>query len=54
MRQIVYILILALYLGSCNKEDRATETSYQTIVKENFSDPLKQYENIMVAIRKFQ
>lgn len=48
MRQIVYILILALYLGSCNKEDRATETSYQTIVKENFSDPLKQYENIMV------
>lgn len=48
MRQIVYILILALCFGSCNKEDRSTETTYQVMVKENFTDPHKQYENIMV------
>ena len=48
MRQTLYILILALCFGSCNKEDRATETTYQAMVKENFTDPYKQHENIVV------
>ena len=48
MRQIVYILILALCFGSCNKEDRATEATYQAMVKENFANPYKQHENIEV------
>ena len=52
MRQTLYILILILILalcfGSCNKEDRATETTYQAMVKENFTDPYKQHENIVV------
>lgn len=48
MRQIAYFLILTLSFWSCNKKEDDSFYDLQAIVKENFTDPYKQQENIVV------
>lgn len=47
MKAIVYILLLSIFIGACQKE-KIDPNTYQVSVRENFTDSLKQIENIQV------
>ena len=47
MKRII-IFIIAVVLYSCNKVEDKEFNTYRVTVKENFTDPLKQLENIQV------
>ena len=47
MKPIAYILLISSFLVACSKEVTDPNT-YRVTVKENFTDPLKQLENIQV------
>ena len=47
MKPTVYILLISSFLVACSKEVTDPNT-YRVTVKENFTDPLKQLENIQV------
>ena len=47
MKPTVYILLISSFLVACSKEATDPNT-YRVTVKENFTDPLKQLENIQV------
>lgn len=47
MKSTVYILLISSFLVACGKEATDPNT-YRVTVKENFTDPLKQLENIQV------
>ena len=47
MKLVAYILLISCFLAACSKEVTDPNT-YRVTVKENFTDPLKQLENIQV------
>ena len=47
MKSTVYILLISSFLVACSKEATDPNT-YRVTVKENFTDSLKQLENIQV------
>lgn len=48
MKYFLFGLIVSFCFLSCKKDDNVIETSYNAVIKENFTDPYKQYENIEV------
>lgn len=48
-KEVIFIFVAIIFLVACNKETDKNPEKYQATVKENFTDPFKQLENIQVG-----
>ena len=48
-KEVIFIFVAIIFLVACNKDKDKNTEKYQVTVKENFTSPFKQLENIQVG-----